>query len=84
MAAWLSTNIQMVLVLGFASIHSLACEPWGVGGVVESFQVGCGWGKVGNGIVDPPKLGVFTVGSIPVLLLDINLNSRTELWWECC
>ena len=55
-----------------------------LGSVVESFQVGRGVGKVGNGVVDPPKLRVFAIGFIPVLLLDINLNSGTELWWECC
>ena len=52
--------------------------------MVESFQVGSGGGKVGNGVVDPPKLRVFAIGFIPVLLLDINLNSGTELWGEYC
>ena len=59
-------------------------EPWGVGGVVQSFQVGSGGGEVGNGVVDPPKLGVFAIGRIPVLLLNVNLNSGTQLWWEIC
>ena len=52
--------------------------------MVESFHVGSCWGKVGNSIMDPPRLGVFAVGFITFLLLDIDLNSRTELWWESC
>ena len=58
---------------------------WNHGGLavwslVKSFQVGSGGGEVGNGVMDPPKLRVFAIGRIPVLLLNINLNSGTELW----
>ena len=49
-----------------------------------SFQIGSGWGHVGNGVVDPPKLRVFAVGTVPVLMLSIHLDSRTELWGNCC
>ena len=47
--------------------------------MVEFFQVGNEWGEFGNSIVDPPQLGVFAVACIPVLFLNINLNSRTKL-----
>ena len=50
-------------------------EPWGVGSVVKSFKVGGGGGKVGNAVGDFLKVGVFAIGCVPVLLLNINLNS---------
>ena len=52
--------------------------------MVEFFQIGSGWGHVGNGVVYPPKLRVFAVGTVPVLMLSIHLDSRTELWGKCC
>ena len=43
--------------------------------MVKSFSVGNGWRKVGNGVVDLPKLGVFAISCVLVLLLDVHLNS---------
>ena len=52
--------------------------------MVEVLQLGYGWGKVGNTVVDPPELGVFGVHGIPVRLLNINLYTCTEFWRKCC
>ena len=69
-------DLNLVGVNGF--------KPWWVCGVVEVLQLGCGWGKVGNTVVDPPELGVFGVHGIPVRLLNVNLYTCTEFWRKCC
>ena len=70
--------------VNYYSVRVQVFKPWRVCCVVETLQLGYGWGKVGNTIVDPPELGVFGVHGIPVRLLNVNLYACTEFWRTCC